>query len=257
MNLAIREVSPAFLGSMPVYWGYIDPLNGRALMIHISIMVLRYIAGHNHSMPCKRGAKYCNWSYDLSEASVIISTMNWYGRTFPFKYNAALQLINAGLFCSLQQTIQKRCYMGINHIFCWFITIFCYLSNWTYIEIHYFTQVNNVRIKAICRIKTACSMFLLGIHLQKITYETVVVNILERLQCFLWRFLAATNEWFSPSVRLSVCLSATSFHYVPIIVSWWKVQELSPMTKVTSMQKVRGQRSRSQRSKPNLTISGL
>ena len=74
-------------------------------------------------------------------------------------------------------------------------------------------------------------------------------------------FLAATKqlyEWFSPSVCPSVCLSHL-FDYVPIILSSWNFQELLPVTKVTSMQKVkvRGQRSRSQRSQPNLTVSGL
>ena len=61
-----------------------------------------------------------------------------------------------------------------------------------------------------------------------------------------------------PSVCLSVCLSHL-FDYVPIILSSWNFQELLPVTKVTSMQKVkvRGQRSRSQRSQPNLTVSGL
>ena len=55
-----------------------------------------------------------------------------------------------------------------------------------------------------------------------------------------------------PSVCLSVCLSVTPFwqllDYVAIIVSSWNFQELLPMTKVTSMQKVkvRSQRSRSQ-----------
>ena len=82
-------------------------------------------------------------------------------------------------------------------------------------------------------------------------------------------FLAATKqlyEWFSPSVRPSVCPSVCLsvrlshlFDYVPIILSSWNFQELLPVTKVTSMQKVkvRGQRSRSQRSQPNLTVSGL
>ena len=61
-----------------------------------------------------------------------------------------------------------------------------------------------------------------------------------------------------PSVRLSVCPSHL-FDYVPIIGSSWNFQELLPMTNVRSMQKVkvRGQRSRSQRSQPNLTVSGL
>ena len=64
------------------------------------------------------------------------------------------------------------------------------------------------------------------------------------------------------SVRLSVCPSVRPSHlfdYVPIKVWSWNFQELLPKTKVTSMQKmeVRGQRSRSQRSRPNLTVSGL
>ena len=58
-----------------------------------------------------------------------------------------------------------------------------------------------------------------------------------------------------PSVRLSVLLSHL-FDYVPIIVSSWNFQELSPRTRVRSMQKVkvRGQRSRSQRSRPNFSF---
>ena len=54
-------------------------------------------------------------------------------------------------------------------------------------------------------------------------------------------------EWYFAFVRLSHI-----FHYVPIILSSWNFQELLPMTKVRSMQKVkvRGQRSRSQRSNP-------
>ena len=60
------------------------------------------------------------------------------------------------------------------------------------------------------------------------------------------------------SVRPSVRLSHL-FHHVPIIVSSWNFQELVPWSKVMSMQKVkvRGQRSRSQRSTPNLAVSGL
>ena len=61
-----------------------------------------------------------------------------------------------------------------------------------------------------------------------------------------------------PSVCLSVCPSHL-FHHVPIIVSSWNFQELLPWSEVMSMQKVkvRGQRSRSQRSTPNLAVSGL
>ena len=74
-------------------------------------------------------------------------------------------------------------------------------------------------------------------------------------------FLAATKqlyEWYFLSVCLSVRPSVCPSH-LPIIVSSWNFQELSPRTRVTSMQKVkvRGQRSRSQRSRPNLTVSGL
>ena len=75
---------------------------------------------------------------------------------------------------------------------------------------------------------------------------------------------AALQMVFSvcPSVRLSVRLSVCPSHlfdYVPIIGSSWNFQELLPMTNVRSIQKVkvRGQRSRSQRSQPNLTVSGL
>ena len=45
-----------------------------------------------------------------------------------------------------------------------------------------------------------------------------------------------------PSVRLSVCPSVRLLHLfdnVPIIVSSWNFQELLPMTKVMSMQKVK------------------
>ena len=61
------------------------------------------------------------------------------------------------------------------------------------------------------------------------------------------------------SVRLSVCLSVTPFSLCSCHRTNTNIQELLPMTKVMSMQKVkvRGQRSRSQRSQPNLTVSGL
>ena len=54
-----------------------------------------------------------------------------------------------------------------------------------------------------------------------------------------------------PSVRLSHL-----FDYVPIIVSSWNFQELSHWTRVRSMQKVkvRGQRPRSQRSRPKFSF---
>ena len=70
------------------------------------------------------------------------------------------------------------------------------------------------------------------------------------------------NGIFCQSVRLSVCPSVRLSHlfdYVPIIVSSWNFQESSPRTRVRSMQKVkvRGPRGGSQRSQPNLTVSGL
>ena len=69
--------------------------------------------------------------------------------------------------------------------------------------------------------------------------------------------------WMVFSVRLSVCPSVCPsvrlshlFDYVPIIVSSWNFQELSHWTRVRSMQKVkvRGQRSRSQRSRPKFSF---
>ena len=71
-------------------------------------------------------------------------------------------------------------------------------------------------------------------------------------------FLAATKqlyEWYFLSVCPSVRLSHL-FDYVPIIVSSWNFQELSHWTRVRSMQKVkvRGQRSRSQRSRPKFSF---
>ena len=65
-------------------------------------------------------------------------------------------------------------------------------------------------------------------------------------------FLAATKqmyEWFSPSIRPSVCLSVRPsvchiFHY-----DEWNFQKWLPMTEVMSMQKVkaRGQKGYGQR----------
>ena len=56
----------------------------------------------------------------------------------------------------------------------------------------------------------------------------------------------------------SVCLSHL-FHNVHVIVSSWNFQELLPLATVMCMQKfkLRGQRSSSQRSKPNLAVSRL
>ena len=74
-------------------------------------------------------------------------------------------------------------------------------------------------------------------------------------------FLAAAKHFcpsVCPSVRPSVRLLHL-YHNVPLIVSSWNFQDFLPMTEVMSMQKVkvRGQRSRSQRSKLNLAVIGL
>ena len=77
------------------------------------------------------------------------------------------------------------------------------------------------------------------------------------LRNLYWIFL---DEWLVIRVRV-YCLHlwARLVHYVPAIVSSWNFQDLLPLTKVISMQvvKVRGQRSRSPRSKPYLAVSGL
>ena len=69
-------------------------------------------------------------------------------------------------------------------------------------------------------------------------------------------FMAAEIK-FSKDVCLSVRLSHL-FDNVPVIVSSCNFHELLPLTNTMSMQKVkvRGQRSRSQRSWPHLAVSG-
>ena len=102
--------------------------------------------------------------------------------------------------------------------------------------------------------------YIVGVHYEPSSTQTgLLVNptIFSCDQAALWMVQSVR-----PSVRLSVCLSVCMSHlfdYVPNIVLSWNFQELLPMTKMTSMQKVkvRGQRSRSQRSTPNLSVSGL
>ena len=71
---------------------------------------------------------------------------------------------------------------------------------------------------------------------------TKINDMTIQLNAHLDTFLAATKQlykwYFRLSVRPSVCLSHL-FDYVPIIVSSWNFQELLPMTKVRSMQKVK------------------
>ena len=83
------------------------------------------------------------------------------------------------------------------------------------------------------------------------------VTIAILIGAYFSKFLAATKQLykFVFSVCLSVCLSHL-FDYVLIIVSSWNFQELLPMTKVRSMQKVKV-KGQGHRSQPNLTVSGL
>ena len=87
---------------------------------------------------------------------------------------------------------------------------------------------------------------------------------IQQLQYFQWDAIFSWDQaalWMIQSVRPSVCPSfclSHLFNYVITIISSYIFQGLLPMTGVMSMQKVkvRGQRSRSQRSKPNFAISG-
>ena len=63
--------------------------------------------------------------------------------------------------------------------------------------------------------------------------------------------LSTTGVFLAVTKHPSVCPSHL-FHYVPIIASSWNFQELLPMTEKMSIQ-----RSRSQRSKSILAVSGL
>ena len=74
------------------------------------------------------------------------------------------------------------------------------------------------------------------------------------------RTLLSVPRYVRTYVRTSVCLSVClshPFHNIPFILSSWNFQELLPMTKVMAMQKVkiRGQRSRSQEVKTQLSHS--
>ena len=80
----------------------------------------------------------------------------------------------------------------------------------------------------------------------KVLFRSVVRSVFSCDQAALWMIF---------SVRLTVChtfltMTASSYHHEILLL---------PMTKVRSMQKVkvRGQMSTSQRSQPNLTVSGL
>ena len=138
------------------------------------------------------------------------------------------------------------------------------MDNWEDIKNNAWVTVNNdflVTSEVICqwfsRVTKSRKWKSLANHLTSDQNIVIYGNecvILFLTRYFLLRPSSSTNGIF----RLSVCLSHL-FDYVPIIVSSCNFQELLSMTKVRSMQKVkiRGQRSRSQRSQPNATVSGL
>ena len=79
--------------------------------------------------------------------------------------------------------------------------------------------------------------------------------------CFILSCDQAALRILFLSVRLSICPSVRLSHLfdnIPVIVSSWNFQELLPLTDMMSIQKVkvRGQRSRLQRSWPLLAVSG-
>ena len=63
-----------FQAAILVNWGGNDPPNGGAVVVHILILMLRHIVEHGHSVPCRWGAEFCNWSYAPWEANAILST---------------------------------------------------------------------------------------------------------------------------------------------------------------------------------------
>ena len=96
-----------FQATILVNWGDIDPSNIGAVMVHIFISMLWHIVEHGNSVPCRRGAEFCNWLYAQQEANAVLSTWGYIVKLAPFKCNpscivlAALQSDNVGLFCSV------------------------------------------------------------------------------------------------------------------------------------------------------------
>ena len=141
-----------------------------------------------------------------------------------------------------------------------------YLLRWwnmtytiTYTHKHaYIIKCTNFQLNAIISLQIS------GIESQGRAFERIGANRMPIFQYIFNIFPVFSCDqatlWMVQSVRVSVCLSVRPsylFDYVPIIVSSEHFQELLPTAEVTSMQKVevRGQRSRSQRSHPNVTVS--
>ena len=72
-------------------------------------------------------------------------------------------------------------------------------------------------------------------------------------------FNLTISLWQENDTLSWIAKTSKNGHFCVTTVSSWNLQELLPMTKEMSMQKVkvRGQRSRSQRSWPHLAVSGL
>ena len=120
-----------------------------------------------------------------------------------------------------------------------------------------FKHHNTIKFLVVCSFGSAITSLNATYSVRTSDKDITLDSVFSCDQAAIW-LVQSVCPSVGPSVRPSVRPSHL-FHHVPIIVSSWNFQELLPMTKVTSMQKVkvRGQRSRSQRSTPNLTVSGL
>ena len=51
-----------FQAAILVNWGYVDPPDGGAVVVHILILMFRDIVEHGHLVPSGWGAEFCNWA---------------------------------------------------------------------------------------------------------------------------------------------------------------------------------------------------
>ena len=65
------NVSSRHLGELRRYWSF----ERGTVVLHISILMLQDVVEHGHSVPCRWGAKFCNWSQAPLEANAILSTL--------------------------------------------------------------------------------------------------------------------------------------------------------------------------------------
>ena len=125
--------------------------------------------------------------------------------------------------------------------------VFRFNGNWTisFIRANYIFYLEKFKVKFMGKVKSHGQIWGLA-------FNWYVCILFHKNSTIFSCDQAALRMVFS--VRLSHL-----FDCVPITVSSWNFQELSPRTRVRSMQnvKVRAQRSRSQRSRPNLTVSRL